>query len=1226
MKRLLKSLMAICLVMVLSINVDAVCNDTELNDFVEKLKIEFMYPEVQSEYAYYFTLSEDKYKGEGIEKILYLEALDGAGIPGEWKYQDTIKRYGVGGYTNLKEETYTLNVKAIAGKCEGETLKHELYTIPQFNRYIQTSYCEKYPEYDLCKRFTNETNGMSDNEFATKMKEHEREIKNENTNKFLSLVMKYYSYILCVIVPVVIISIYFNMKINRFKKLRNREETRYSNNKKGLFLFILFFVMLAHVNAASNCEVRVKETRTSKWIPDTQVSVYHTIYDGEVPDPANTYYEPVETSDDGSGEPYTLDHNEYEETYNLLDDNGDPTYSLDSGEKFEGTDDEFYESAQAIESYAAAETNSELESEDGEGNKTTKKLQYKRCVTIEKGGQSQLIATETATATSAPRPPSHCCISETCACSDGGESDPHNCCCGGWYCPCVSECSETKPDNCDNTRSQTVTNSFKGSGDFGANNACDNGLIDTVMKACQCGGEYTCTPSKHASQQIQCGSHAGSGGWNPVVPSIPVYRIVEETNETWKLDEDVDYEVYCVNPDAPMTGGYQSEYVQPSNCASSNSSVDCGYLNILVEAQYNNMYSGTDINEDAVSLATRFWGAYTGQGGFSGVGMGYHVSVVDSDTECTYDEGNWGDYHGSQAGKAFASCYDMDYLGTKGDESTGYLNIYTATVKFILSPENIVRYGSGAILNGNVINTKVEDALDTFKSLECEASPGVWNAGVICGESPQLKYAIALFYNTKQGNPDFQTHLNKLYGGLTTEPVNVALSSETVFKVDCSKVNDKTMDELATDAEKNLKAYCDKYGKFETEERRSSTLSIDFKEEITHDASLYDCSYVKNEIGLNSANYTKDELEQLERINEFCNIEVKNIRVEIGSDIYEYEPTRYRVCPNGNCDGVSWIIDSEKSTIGVTTACQKSTCYVNTKVYAPCGADIKRVITTLSYEQSKSNYSIKRYTACGGLGTQTVRVNNYVGSVEPQFLYSIFSQDHVDTTETKEVEKEFNVELNCTYPCKPKPQKSRLNCEEPKYKDFVTSDASELEYSNRDELYKGTFKRNVDTNNSTYGKSFESSIKDPSLSCILNSSPTDKTLYDYSSYFGVNEDICRVFCSDEVLYYMAEKTLVYSGLSFTYDIEYGTFQRNSTDKQLSSIIQMRRNCVSEIYYDNLTFSSHQKEINTFANRYGIKIDETAGIDNWKQLYEKVYDNAINKENKRNDMIYIIVIW
>ena len=60
MKNIFKSLFVFLLVGVLTFKVNAACTDKKLNDFIEKLKIEFVYPETESKYAYYFKLSTNK--------------------------------------------------------------------------------------------------------------------------------------------------------------------------------------------------------------------------------------------------------------------------------------------------------------------------------------------------------------------------------------------------------------------------------------------------------------------------------------------------------------------------------------------------------------------------------------------------------------------------------------------------------------------------------------------------------------------------------------------------------------------------------------------------------------------------------------------------------------------------------------------------------------------------------------------------------------------------------------------------------------------------------------------------------------------------------------------------------------------------------------------------------------------------------------------------------------
>ena len=192
MKKMSKILVCIMSCFLLITNIQAACSDTELNDFVEKLEVKFLEPKTEEDYApgyldsigkrgstgyyYYFYLSEDKYKGKDIQEVLELIAIDGSGMPGEWKYQPAIGKYGVGGYNGVDEETYTLKIKAVSGVCKDQILKQTSHTIEQFNMYIQTAYCEKYPNHELCQTFTNKTKGMKDDEFGKIMAEYDKKI------------------------------------------------------------------------------------------------------------------------------------------------------------------------------------------------------------------------------------------------------------------------------------------------------------------------------------------------------------------------------------------------------------------------------------------------------------------------------------------------------------------------------------------------------------------------------------------------------------------------------------------------------------------------------------------------------------------------------------------------------------------------------------------------------------------------------------------------------------------------------------------------------------------------------------------------------------------------------------------------------------------------------------------------------------------------------------------
>lgn len=130
-----------------------------------------------------------------------------------------------------------------------------------------------------------------------------------------------------------------------------------------------------------------------------------------------------------------------------------------------------------------------------------------------------------------------------------------------------------------------------------------------------------------------------------------------------------------------------------------------------------------------------------------------------------------------------------------------------------------------------------------------------------------------------------------------------------------------------------------------------------------------------------------------------------------------------------------------------------------------------------------------------------------------------------------------------------------------------------------------------------------SSVADISLAKVLNMCyDGDKVLFDYSKIYGVNTDICKIYCRDETNFYLENKTRVPAGMTLSYDmarqldgsniwqvIEKSRYNpsnhkstpvyeladvgkifnriSSSTDKLFTSIVVAQRDCVSEIYYD-----------------------------------------------------------
>ena len=151
------------------------------------------------------------------------------------------------------------------------------------------------------------------------------------------------------------------------------------------------------------------------------------------------------------------------------------------------------------------------------------------------------------------------------------------------------------------------------------------------------------------------------------------------------------------------------------------------------------------------------------------------------------------------------------------------------------------------------------------------------------------------------------------------------------------------------------------------------------------------------------------------------------------------------------------------------------------------------------------------------------------------------------------------------------------------------------------------------------GQSYEASVKDPSLSCIVNfpgGTNGEKYRYDYSATFGVNTDFCRIYCSDAITYTLAGKKTVYSGRPFVYDLkeDKGTFYGHSVNKdlKLSAVITEKRSCVSEIFYDSMYLPTSVD----WNARYGL-----GGGSNqytWKSLIDAI--QKVTNENQRRDTI------
>ena len=1125
MKNISKLIICILCFITFSLNVKAACNDPELNDFVEGLKIEFFAPRLESDfskeyldkignattagYAYYFIFNKQEYGNKKIQDVLEIEAIDGTGKPGEWKYQEPIAKYGVGGYNAVEEEIYTLRIKAVSGKCKGQVLKSSTYTIPQFNMYVQTAYCEKYPHHELCQTFTDKTKNMNDAEFGKAMRDYEQEIIN-NKKTLKDLFLKYYTYVLCVIVPFILVSIYYKRRIKRLIKLKSQEEERHITRRKAELFFIAFLLLIPTLKAATDeCTIEVKEVNQVVRVPGVNVSVEHCGW-----------------NQGGWGKGQTFNDNPDSAVFRAIEWGKEKVW------------------AQVSDCY---------------GNGWYGQIQ--RCIMTEEGGKGKIHVEKSATVTCWDHGSTYNeKIQDAITCEEDDEDcTPQNEIWeSGIYCWGVKHKDES---SCGayNSRSFSAMKQgdFNGWTSYGQSHLCPEAFKQAIADGKAAGsGTVVCAPEAD-DDDAECDVLAYTKC--PFYPCEATREKVEQTTEEYTIKG---VEAYCVNPGEKAASKYKEVTLDANECANGNSSVDCGFINILLEAKYFNEVTNKNgsykIPDSIVNLAMRLWGAYTSQGGFGTIGVGLFTGK-----DCKIDQGKYGYEPGNP-------CLDMVYLNpTTHKPDNTYLNVYVETVKYMLT------------YPGKVSSVSL-DEYDTLKSVEVKDAPAIFSglecvsgAGVLCGDE-NMQYALALFYNTKNGNKKFKEHMNTIFGSLSTRPVDINISSQS--QVQTVGTNETAVYEevdCVRDANGNCKI-------------NKTILNIEFSEEITTNSKRIDCTELRNKKN-NNQSLTAEELTTLN----YCNIEVTEVRAYHNDGSYTlYTNNTYREC---SATDVCGSTHPYSGAIGKITACQKSMCIAETRVYADCKEDVKKIVTKIKYKQTKSEHGFKKYVSCN---TANPRVN--AGLVN-QFLYKMEPIDRITDAGIGEDEiVELETYPYCEVDCKDLTIKeSKKKCDEPQ--------ASKIDH------YKSSSSK----------KTYETSIHDPSLSCILNTYPERKTTYDYSDYFGVNTDVCRIYCSDSAHFYLPEKSVIYTGLSLKYDIEYSLYGENRSKKSLTSIVEMRRDCVSEINFD---YVDSNKTFQSIARKYGFdsSMVNKYNVNDWISLYNAVYHRVTNYENKRNETLIKLI--
>ncbi len=223
MKKSFKILLCVFFAFAFCLKVNAECQDEELNEWATKVETVFKENTStgieSSKYAYFLTITPQKgshVDGDAKFRIVVIDET-GARADGEvLTLSDGSKIYAVGCYTNLEEETYTIEVYGSENSaCANEKLKTLRYTVPRFNRMVKNAKCVNNNS-ELCKTFTNSTKDMTEQEFEKEIDKYiEEQEEPMTTSEILKLALSYGLYI---IIPLVIISLIYVFRVKKYKK------------------------------------------------------------------------------------------------------------------------------------------------------------------------------------------------------------------------------------------------------------------------------------------------------------------------------------------------------------------------------------------------------------------------------------------------------------------------------------------------------------------------------------------------------------------------------------------------------------------------------------------------------------------------------------------------------------------------------------------------------------------------------------------------------------------------------------------------------------------------------------------------------------------------------------------------------------------------------------------------------------------------------------------------
>lgn len=204
-----------------TISVNATCNDKELNDWAEKVNIEFKEEKETKDYTpeFAYVLLMNPYNDK-----VNMEATDTYSEDFyKIEYDKYYKTNAIGSYVHFEEKTYTIrfygNEKS---SCNGELLREIEYKVPSYNQYALTDFCqdEENKDQDICKMNTD-TSKITEEEFNKQADIIDN--KTNNDNVFLTIVKYILKYWYYAVIPFVIVAGIYYYKVSVYKKEQDKK-------------------------------------------------------------------------------------------------------------------------------------------------------------------------------------------------------------------------------------------------------------------------------------------------------------------------------------------------------------------------------------------------------------------------------------------------------------------------------------------------------------------------------------------------------------------------------------------------------------------------------------------------------------------------------------------------------------------------------------------------------------------------------------------------------------------------------------------------------------------------------------------------------------------------------------------------------------------------------------------------------------------------------------------